>query len=175
MRVGAAGMLRVPALLLCLLLTAVAARPQQSKDPLTPAEEDQVREVADQPNERVKLYIKFIEQRTDAINATLQHPATQHPGADIHASLEQYTRLLDELGDNLDAYDQAHADVRKALHILLEHGAKWPAVLNAPPPSPQYDFARKTALEATTSTTDQATQLLKGQEEYFGKHKQPKN
>ena len=40
---------------------------QDKKDPLTEAEVDQVREVADQPIERVKLYMKFIGQRTDAI------------------------------------------------------------------------------------------------------------
>ena len=168
-------LLRILTPMLCLLPLALPpAHAQRSKDPLTPAEEDQVREVADQPNERLKLYIKFIEQRTTAIHATVQHPATQHPGADIHNALEEYTRLADELADNLDAYAESHTDARKGLKVLLEHVAKWPPILNEPGPSPEYDFARKTAVDATNSLADEAARLEKEQQEYFGKHKQPK-
>jgi len=168
----------LPCLLICcvsLLLHPRLAHAQRSRDPLTAAEEEQVREASDLPNDRVKLYIKFIEQRTEAIHATVRHPATQHPGADIHTSIEEYTRLLDELGDNLDAYDASHTDIRKSLHFLEEHIAKWPAALNEPASSPEYDFARKTALDATETTTADAKKLLKDQEEYFAKHKQVKN
>lgn len=175
MRLPARYAVRMLALPLCLLLAAAVGYAQQSKDPLTPAEEEQVREASDLPSDRVKLYIKFIEARTDAIHATVKHPATQHPGADIHAALDQFTRLADELGDNLDAYDQSHTDIRKGLKALGEHSAKWPAALNEPAPSAEFDFARKTALEAATSVSDQAQKLLKTQEEYFAKHKTPKN
>ncbi len=167
-----------PCLLFCcvsVLLFSPASHAQRSKDPLTAAEEEQVREATDQPNDRVKLYIKYIEQRTQDIHATVRHPATQHPGADIHKSIEEYTRLLDELGDNLDAYEQSHTDIRKSLHFFEDHIAKWPAVLNEPPASPEYDFARKTALDATETTGNDAKQLLKEQEEYFAKHKPDKN
>jgi hypothetical protein len=171
---GARGMC-APALSLCLLLPTIAGHAQQSKDPLTPAEEEQVREASDQPSERVKLYINFIEARTAAIDADVHHPATRHPGADIHTAFDQFTRLADELGDNLDAYDQSHTDIRKGLKVLVEQSAKWPAALNEPPSSPEYDFARKTALEAAGSVSDQAQSLLKAQLEYFAKHKAPKN
>jgi hypothetical protein len=133
-----------------------------------------VREASDEPSERVKLYLKFIDQRTDSIEATVHHPETRHPGADIHTALEQFTRLADELDDNLDAYDQSHTDIRKGLKVLVEHSAKWPAALNQPSPSPEYDFARKTALEAAASVSDQARNLLKQQEEYFAKQKAQK-
>jgi hypothetical protein len=150
------------------------AHAQRSKDPLTPAQEEQVRNVADQPDERVKLYIKFIEERTDSIHHTVLRPATQHPGIDIHNYLEEFTRLVDELQDNLDAYDESHSDIRKSLKVLLDHAAKWPAILQQPHDSPEYEFARKTALEAVDSTTQAATALLKSQEEYFSKHKPDK-
>ena len=147
---------------------------QRPKDPLTAEQEEQVRDVADQPDERVKLYIKFIELRTDAITQTVKHPATQHPGEDIHDALQAYTSLVDELEDNLDAYDESHLDIRKSLRFLLDHAAKWPAILQQPAASPQYDFARKSALDATASLKDASTSLLKSQQEYFAVHKQPK-
>jgi hypothetical protein len=154
-----------------LLLFAAAARGQRAKDPLTPDQEEQVRAVADQPNERVKLFIKFIEQRTDSIHHNVVRPVTQHPGADIHNALVDFTSLVDELQDNLDAYDESHSDCRKGLKLLLEQTAKWPAILREPPDSPEYDFDRKTALDATATLTESATDLLKSQEEYFSKHK----
>jgi hypothetical protein len=156
------------------LFVAHAARAQRSKDPLTSDQEEQLRDVADQPDERVKLYIKFIEERTDAIHHTVLRPATQHPGMDIHNYLEEFTRLVDELQDNLDAYDESHSDVRKSLKVLLEHATKWTVDLQEPSGSPDYDFARKTAVDAVDSMNQSATALLKSQEEYFSKHKPEK-
>jgi hypothetical protein len=156
------------------LFVAHPLRGQRSRDPLTPSEEEQVRAATDEPNDRVKLYIKFIEQRTDAIHHEVLHPAIQHPGIAIHDNLEDFTKLVDELQDNLDAYDESHTDVRKSLKLLLDQAAKWPAVLNEPPGSPDYDFARKSALDAVDTTKQAATTLLKSQEEYFSKHKPEK-
>ena len=174
------GKLRLPIKLLCLglgifaAMHGLAAHGQQSKDPLTADQEEQVRKVADQPNDRVKLYIKFIEQRTEDIQKTVHHPATQHPGVDIHNSLQEFTRLVDELQDNLDAYDESHTDIRKSLPFLLEHSTKWSGVLQEPPPSEEYDFPRKTAMEAVDSLKDAAGSLLKSQQAYFAVHKPPK-
>ncbi len=156
------------------LLQSNVGHAQRTKDPLTATQEEQVRDVADQPNERVKLYITFIEQRTDGIHHAVVHPDTQHPGIEIHDFMQEFTRLIDELQDNLDSYDESHSDIRKSLHFLLEHAAKWPATLNEPPSSPDYDFARKTALETVDGMTNAAKTLLTSQEEYFAKHKPPK-
>ena len=157
-----------------LLFAVPSGHAQRSKDPLTPDQEEQVRAVTDQPDERVKLYIKFVEQRTDAIHHAVVRPAIQHPGIEIHDRLEELTRLVDELQDNLDAYDESHSDVRKSLKFLLERMPKWQSVLQEPPGSPDYDFARKSALDAVDNLTQSATALLKSQVEYFGKHKPEK-
>ncbi len=148
---------------------------QQNKDPLTDDQVEQVRDAADRPAERVKLYTKFIEQRTSEIHkqATSRLPS-QHPEVELHNLLQEFTRLADELQDNLDSYADEHADMRKPLKELIEHSSKWPAVLNEPQASSQYDFARKTALDAAISTNDLAKKLLKEQEEYFAEHKPPK-
>jgi hypothetical protein len=156
------------------LFVAPLTPAQQSKDPLTADQEEQVRAVADQPDERVKLFIKFIENRTDAIRHAVVHPLTQRPGVEIHDNVDAFTSLVDELQDNLDAYDESHSDIRKSLKFLLERTAKWSAVLQQPPGSSEYDFARKSALDAVETTKQAATELLKSQEEYFSKHKPEK-
>jgi hypothetical protein len=156
------------------LVIAPIGHAQRAKDPLTRDQEEQVRNVADQPNERVKLFITFIEERTAAIHHSVVRPETQHPSVEIHDELAAFTSLVDELQDNLDAYDESHSDIRKSLKFLLEHMAKWPAALQEPPSSPEYDFARKSASDAVDNTKQAATELLKSQEEYFAKHKPEK-
>jgi len=169
------GILRASLLFAVLILVvAPLAQAQRSKDPLTPNQEEQVRNVADQPDERVKLFIKFVEEQTDAIHHSVVRPETQHPSVEIHDHLTAFTSLVDELQDNLDAYDESHSDIRKSLKFLLEHTPKWTAVLQQPPGSPEYDFARKTAMDAVDNTKQAATELLKSQEEYFSKHKPEK-
>jgi hypothetical protein len=156
------------------VLAALTAHAQRSQDPLTPDQEEQVRNVTDQPNDRVKLFVTFIEQRTAAVHQAVVRPETQHPGVEIHDGLAAFTSLVDELQDNLDAYDESHSDIRKSLKYLLDHAAKWPAILQQPPGSPEYDFARKSALDDVANITQAATELLKSQEEYFSKHKSEK-
>src|ERR1700744_4688991 len=154
------------AVLLCastFVLVALMTHAQRSKDPLTPDQEEQVRNVADQPNDRVKLFITFIEERTAAVHQAVVRPQTQHPSIEIHDELTAFTSLVDELQDNLDSYDESHSDIRKSLKLLQQ-----------PPGSPEYDFARKSALDSVETTTHAATELLKSQEEYFSKHKPEK-
>lgn len=148
---------------------------QDSKDPLTDAEVDQVREVADQPIERVKLYMKFIEQRTDAIAEIVGDTRIQNKPPKLRRLLEEYTRLVDELQDNLDSYDETHSDVRKVLKDLVPATKKWVDIVNKPPPDPEYDFPRKTAQQAGESLNEQAAKLQADQLKWFAEHKKDKN
>ena len=155
-------------LILLTLLAAVPLWGQKSKDPLTEAETEEIREVADRPPERVKLYLHFIEQRTTVISQIAKNPSR---GEKLHLLFDEFTSLVDELQDNLDVYSTTHADVRKALQDVLDASNKWPAILNAPPADHAYDFTRKTALDAALSATDQAKSILAEQEVYFSKEK----
>ena len=144
---------------------------QQNKDPLSQAESDQIAELRDQPVARVKLYQKFIEQRISAIKDIGANPKAVDRKNELRARFEEFTRLSDELQDNLDTFDAAHADIRKALKDLAPASAKWPDILKQAAPDPAYDFSRKTALEAAESTSDQAKKLLDSQTKYFAEHK----
>jgi len=154
------------------LEAALGAGPgQQNKDPLTDAEADQIAELRDQPVARIKLYQKFIEQRIAAIKDLGANPKGEDRKAELRARFEEFTRLSDELQDNLDTFDEAHADIRKALKELVPASAKWPEVLKEAASDPEYDFSRKTALDSAESTSDQAKQLLDSQTKYFAEHK----
>ncbi|MBV8114362.1 MAG: hypothetical protein JO300_06440 [Silvibacterium sp.] len=144
---------------------------QNNKDPLSEAEADQVAELRDQPVARIKLYQKFIEQRINAIKDLGANPKAADRKAELRARYEEFTRLSDELQDNLDTFDAAHADIRKALKDLVPATQKWPDVLKAAAPDSAYDFSRKTALDAAESTSDTAKKLYDEQLKYFAEHK----
>jgi ABC-type transporter Mla subunit MlaD len=85
--------------------------------------------------------------------------------------MDEFTRLTDDLQDNMDAFNQDHADLRKVLKVLVEKSAHWTTVLNEPKPDGQYDFLRKTALDANQGVHDAAAQMLAEQETYFAEKK----
>lgn len=147
----------------------------KDKDPLNDNEVDQLRELRDQPVQRIKLYQKFIEERIATIKQIGPNPKAEDRKAELRAKLEEFTRLSDELQDNLDTFDDAHADIRKALKDLVPASAKWPDVLKQAAPDPSYDFSRETALDAAQSASDQAKQLLESQQKYFAEHKDEAN
>jgi hypothetical protein len=167
----------MPRWITCFLLLFLTAafvphlRAQDQNDPLTADEVQQIRDSAIHPNERIKLYIKFMNERLDAIRQLAAAPKADDRNAQIRDKLEEFTHLCDELQDNLDTYDAAHADVRKALKDLLSVGAKWPGALNAAGSDPNYDFYRQTALEAAQSASDEAKQLVTEQDAWFQTHK----
>lgn len=147
---------------------------QSSKDPLTNTQVEEVRDTGDKPVERIKLYMKYIEQRTAEIHKLATNQRTQTPNARLHNLMEEFTRLSDELQDNLETYSEEHADMRKTLRELVEHTGRWKTSLQEPKTSQDYDFARKTALDTADSTTELARKVLDAQDKYFATHKPPK-
>jgi hypothetical protein len=140
-------------------------------DPLTPDEIQQIRDSRVEPNERIKLYIKFMDQRLDALKQLSAQPGGNNWSAQVRDKLEEFTQLCDELQDNLDMYDSAHADIRKALKDLNGDTAKWPGILNGLPANRNYEFAQKTALDAAQSAADETKQLAEEQDIFFTAHK----
>ncbi|HEY6249589.1 MAG TPA: hypothetical protein VI685_06485, partial [Candidatus Angelobacter sp.] len=163
-------------LLIVLLLTMVAAA--RKRDPLTEAETDQLREVAMEPQNRLKLYIKFAEVRLLAIDQLRSDPkAANGRGKKIHDLLEDFTAILDEINDNLDTYEgrPLNKDDRKAFHKglkeVIESNEKFDLKLrtlkSAEDSDPQakkeaadYQFVLADAQDALKSSGDMAREYL---------------
>lgn len=170
-------MRRVSVQLLAVLVLAIPfvcvplLRAQRARDPLTPQQADEIANLRDQPNQRIKLFQEFLQQRIDAIKAIGPSPEENDLKANLHNKYQEFTQLSDELQDNLETFDDAHADIRKALKDLIKDSAKWPAVLKLAAPDRAYDFSRQSALYSASDTIDQAKQLYASQEKYFKLHK----
>ena len=158
----------------CLLLVLSACHPtwaQSKKDPLNDRQIEEVREAGDEPLKRIKLFVGYVEERTAEIQSLDKSAIAQNREARIHNLFEEFTRLVDELQDNMDAFDAEHADLRKVLKEIVDKSTVWTTVLNEPKPSAQYDFARKTALDANQSAHEGAVQMLAEEEKYIAEKK----
>jgi hypothetical protein len=160
----------------CLLLTpaALLSQRQNNGDVLTDQQTEDLRQAADDPNEKVKLYLGYIEERTTEIHRLSGDLNARNRAAELHNLFAEFTRLSDELEDNLDSYEQQHADMRKALKLIVDKSEKWPETLNQPKPDPEYDFARKTALDAAQSVHTDTQKMLADETQYFAEQKKEK-
>jgi hypothetical protein len=141
---------------------------------LTEAEAELVREASIFPEERVKLYTKFLEDRAERIKSLTGRPRSAQRVLKLDDSLQDFTALMDETGSNLDQYSDRHSDIRKALKVLTESAPRWLNILRVLPGENGFDLARKEAIESGEELADQATRLLHEQNDYFATHKDEK-
>lgn len=156
------------ALILLALLPPLHA--QSSDNALSEAEVEQLRDSAYFPRDRVLVFVKFLDERSNALHELFAHP--RHPGReqDAHDLLEQFTSIADELEDNLDDYGTRHSDIRKSLPKLLEATDRWSSTLKSPPDDETYNVSRKLALEAIRDLREDATELIASQKAWFAAH-----
>jgi hypothetical protein len=144
---------------------------QSKKDPLTERQIEDVREAGDQPLERVKLFVGYVDDRANGIHTLSTDAGAQNKAVRMHSLFDEFTRLSDDLQDNMDNFNEQHADLRKVLKEIVEKSTQWDTVLNQPPSSNQYDFVRKTAVDANQSVHEAAVQMLADEEKYFAEKK----
>jgi hypothetical protein len=168
--------LRLIAPLLLIFLPALPLCAQKDKpEPLTEAQIEQIREAGIDPNERVKLYAKFLGEHAETIKSLTGRVKSAARARRLDEELQEITALMDEFGSNLDTYSDRHADIRKGLKPLPDASDHWLGILRALPGEPVFDLARKEAIESGEDLSDQAKRLLTEQTEYFNLHKDEQN
>ncbi len=163
---------RIACLLIPLLLAGLVPRAwaQDQSGALSPDEVQQIRDSNIYPNVRIKLFLKFVQERIDSLKQLTVDADANHRMTQISDKLQEFTRLCDEMQDNMDTYDSSHADIRKALKAVVEASAKWPDALHALPKEANNDFAVDTAMDSAQSACRDAKQLAAEQEIFFKAH-----
>lgn len=153
------------------------------RDPLTDAETNQLRETAQEPEKRLKLFVKFAKARLLAVEQTRADPKmAKDRGERIHDLLEDFTNIVDELDDNLDDYNHRNADLRKPLKDVIEGDTEFQLKLRhlksatendpqAAAESKDYEFVLENAVEAVNNSLQSSRSLLGEQNEKFAKKK----
>jgi hypothetical protein len=159
---------------LCLLCSLPLPAQKQKREPLTEAQIDQIREAGIDPDARIKLYTKFLDEHAEVIKSLTNRARGAGRSRRLDDELQDFTALMDELGSNLDLYSDRKADLRSSLKSLTEATPRWLGILRVLAGEPGFELARKEAIESGEELADQATRLLTEQSEYFKVHKDEK-
>ena len=169
---------------------AVAAKPAsfltnpvaQKRDPLTEDESDQIRELAQEPDKRIRLMLKFIQARLATIDQ-LEGDARMAAGRgkQVHDLLEDFTALIDELDDNIDDYVDKKSDIRKSLKDVVESDTAFQLKMRtlkdqkaSSKEFADYNFVLQNATDAVNASLDNARQALEELEAALKQEKEQK-
>jgi aromatic ring-cleaving dioxygenase len=146
--------------LVCALLAAPLAA-QQQRDFLTVDEGDQIREAQD-PNERLTLYIHFARQRLSQVDHWL---AKEKAGRSIliHDALDDYSNIIDAIDTVADDALQRHVDIKLGLTAVATAESEMLLGLqkiqdSQPKDMSRYDFVLRQSIDGTSDSLDLARQ-----------------
>ena len=154
-------------------------RAQRRPDPLNPLEIDQLRDAMLEPDQRLKLYVKFSRDRMTKLEQMRSDPKTTERGRQTHDMLEDFLAVYDELNDNIDMYVGRKDDIRKPLKVIIEVDTEFQAKLRALKNSAnanaseasQYEFLLTDALDTVDSSADDHRKTLAEVGEYMKRQK----
>ena len=160
----------IAVILVCWLTTAEGQLRRQ--EPLAPAEIDQLRDAAMEPELRLKLYTQFARARLVSVEE-LRNVKTTDRGQQTHDRLREFVDIYDELNENIENFIDRKEDMRKPLKAVIEADNEFQAKLLALKSAPdaggkeaeQYRFLLDSALEAVGAGVEDHRQLLVEQEE----------
>jgi hypothetical protein len=165
-----------------LTISFAPSHAQRRSDPLSPAEIDKLRDQAQEPNLRLKLFVEFARNRLDAIDKVRSDPKVTDRGVATHERLQDFLDVYDEMNENIDAFEDQKADLRKVLKLVCDADVEFQAKLRAFQTSESatkdgfktYEFLLQTALETVDGSAKDHRQLLAEQEE-SAKHRKKSN
>ena len=172
------------AMLLILPLVVATRSPlsaQRRRDPLNPLEIDQLRDAMLDPDQRLKLYVKFSRDRMTKLEQMRSDPKVKERGQQTHDMLEDFIGVYGELDDNVEMYVGRKEDIRKVLKLVIEADTEFQSKLRAlksaantnTEEASQYEFLLTDALDTVDSSTEDHRKTLTEVEDYM-KHKKKK-
>lgn len=157
-------------LLAAVLGACVCARAQAPEGTMTQAEIETLRDAAYMPADRIRAYMKILDDRQKELDRLMAGRHGADFGSDVHDVIDQMGAIADELNDNLDSYSSKHRDVRKVLPKLVQATERWSTSLRAPADDARYNVVRKVALDSLKDTREIAQGLETDQETFFKQH-----
>jgi hypothetical protein len=171
-------------LLLALPLLISSSAPvfaERRRDPLNQLEVDQLRDAMLDPDQRLKLYVKFSRDRMTKLEQMRSDPKVKERGQQTHDMLEDFIGVYGELDDNVEMYVGRKEDIRKVLKLVIEADTEFQSKLRAlksaantnSEEASQYELLLTDALDTVDSSTEDHRKILTEVEDYM-KHKKKK-
>ena len=169
-------------LVLLLVLPLISPlRAQRRRDPLNPLEIDQLRDAMLDPDERLKLYVKFSRDRMTKLEEMRSDPKATDRALQTRDMLQDFMTIYDELNDNIDMYVGRKNDIRKPMKLVIEADTELQSQLRALKNSnadskeaKQYELELTDALESVDSSAEEHHKTLAEVEQYVKQQKKQK-
>jgi len=135
----------------------------QQREFLTDGEIYQIRE-AQEPDQRLKLYVQFAQQRLDAVEKELAGSDADRARR-IHQNLSEYDRIIDAIDRNVEQALGRHDLMRKGLEAALKAEPEFLKLLEAfrarnPKDLREYRFILDQAVETTKDSLEGLREAL---------------
>src|SRR3974377_792694 len=116
-------------LVTCLLAVAalgLAQRPK--KDYLSNVESDKIRD-AETPNERIKLFLTFAEDRLKKFQYELQHPSPNKHTEMLNYLMNSYIGCVDDAADLIQVGLEKQDNIRQGIDLMATRAKEFLAIL----------------------------------------------
>jgi len=148
---------------LLLLWLAAAAPALAQRDFLTADEVDQIRE-AQEPNQRLNLYIAFARQRLDLVQQLL---AKEKAGRSliVHESLDDFTKIIEAIDTVADDALKRRIEIKEGMAAVARAEKQMIEVLKKLDETPakdrqRFEFVLKQAIETTQDSLEMSLEDL---------------
>ncbi len=166
------------ALAVCVCAGPFLAATAQEREPLSDNEIGELREAAQEPLKRLRLYVSFSGSRLLDIDNLQGKNSVPDRGQQIHDLLQDFSTLVDEMDDNIDEYANRGQDMRKALPEVIKAETDFQTrlrtlqqtAMNDPKAAQEYrayNFALEDAMESVRGSLEDAQKTLADQTEQF--------
>ena len=152
--------------LACVLALAPIAygRTPQDKDYLTALEADKIRD-AETPNERIKLFLTFAEDRLKKFQYELEHPSQNRHAEMLNALLNAYVGCVDDASDLIQLGIEKQENIRHGVDLMASRTKDFLPILeklaNDGPELELYKDNLQDAIEGTRDAMNDAEKAKK--------------
>jgi len=148
----------MPLMLVLLILTAAMARPAWSqrpqKDYLSDIEADKIRD-AESPNERVKLFLTFAEDRLKKFQYELEHPSPTRHAEMLNYLMNSYVGCVDDAADLIQVSLSKQENIRQGIDLMASKTKDFLVVLQKfQAEGPELDVYKENLDDAVEGTQD---------------------
>lgn len=146
--------------LACAWIPSSYAKPAQQKDYLSALEADKIRD-AETPNERIKLFLTFAEDRLKKFQYELDHPSANNHDQLLNALMNSYAGCLDDAADLIQLGIQKQENIRLGIDLMAKQAQEFLTTLKKlSTDGPERELYKENLEDAIEGTRDALNEAL---------------
>ncbi|MGB7848735.1 MAG: hypothetical protein WBL63_24200 [Candidatus Acidiferrum sp.] len=137
------------------MMAALPARAQRpEKDYLSEIEADKIRD-AETPNDRVKLFLLFADDRLKKFQYELEHPSANKHGEMLNYLMNSYGGCVDDAADVIQVSLSKQENIRQGIDLMATKAKEFLAILQKyASEGPEHDIYKENLDDAIEGTQD---------------------